>query len=153
MGPVFVVVLSPVLDDDFGLGQGFKDLPVQKFAPELAIEALNEAVLPWAPRFDEERLYSQALKPLLDEAAHKLRTVVGTDIVRWSPSDKRLPQPFLYVSANHPSRYVDADRFTRVLIDHVQKLDALAIDRAIKDEVVCPHVVGTLSPSPLTIVC
>lgn len=37
---------APLLDDDLGFPEAVKDLAVQKFVPELAVEGLAVAVLP-----------------------------------------------------------------------------------------------------------
>lgn len=47
MGPVGVVLVSPVLDDDSGLGEAGELLDVQQLVAEATVEGLDERVLPW----------------------------------------------------------------------------------------------------------
>ncbi len=49
---------APTLDQDPGFGQGVEDLAVEQLVPEFSVEALVVAVLPWAARFDEQRLHA-----------------------------------------------------------------------------------------------
>ena len=46
MGPDRIVVPPPTIDDDLCLVQSVEDLAVQKFIPQLRVEALAIAVLP-----------------------------------------------------------------------------------------------------------
>ena len=46
--PLLVVLVSVVLDDDAGLGQGPELLAIEALIPEATVEGLDEAVLPQA---------------------------------------------------------------------------------------------------------
>ena len=46
MGPVVVVVVAPVLEDDAGFGEVGEVLDVEAFVSEAAVERLGPAVLP-----------------------------------------------------------------------------------------------------------
>lgn len=46
MGPALVVELPPTFDEHLGLSAAAEPLPVQQFVTQLAVEALDEAVLP-----------------------------------------------------------------------------------------------------------
>jgi hypothetical protein len=63
VGPKAVVTMAPLLDQDLGLLQGVKDLEVQEFVPELAVEALAVAVLPGTAGLDEQRADFQPGQP------------------------------------------------------------------------------------------
>jgi hypothetical protein len=43
--PLGIVVASPCLDDDLGLGEAVEDLTVEQFIMQLRVEALAVAVL------------------------------------------------------------------------------------------------------------
>lgn len=53
MGPLLVVELTPLLDEHFGLNTATEPFTVQQFVTQLAVEALDEAVLPWATGCEE----------------------------------------------------------------------------------------------------
>src|ERR671910_952254 len=60
--PDRIVVPAPALDDDLGLLERIEDLAVEQLVAELRVEALDEAVLPWAAWGDIDGLcaYSAA---------------------------------------------------------------------------------------------
>ena len=59
-----IVMVSPLLNDGFGFPEGIKHLCVEKFIPQLAIEALVISVLPGATRLDVSGPHPQSLKPV-----------------------------------------------------------------------------------------
>ena len=61
MGPYGVVVLSPLLDDDFGLLEAVEDFSIEQLIPELSVEALVVTVFPGAAGFDEQSLAADLL--------------------------------------------------------------------------------------------
>jgi hypothetical protein len=78
-----VVVLPPTLDEHLRLLQRVEDLAVQQFVPELAVEGLVVAVLPWTARLDEQRLHADPRKPVANDFGCELRTVVTANVIRW----------------------------------------------------------------------
>jgi hypothetical protein len=52
VGPDRIVVPPPALDDDLCLLQRVEDLAIQKFIPQLRVEALAIAILPGAAGHD-----------------------------------------------------------------------------------------------------
>jgi len=58
MGSNGVVQPHPLLDEDNILGQCVEDLAVQELVSELAVEALDVAVLPRSGWLDEQRLHT-----------------------------------------------------------------------------------------------
>ena len=80
--PDRVVVLPPALDQHLSFLQRIEDLPVQKFVPQLAVERFIEAVLPRAAGLDEHRLHADPTEPVAHDLRHKLRPVVGADMLR-----------------------------------------------------------------------
>jgi len=53
--PLLVVELPPAFDQHLRFGAAEEPFPVQKLVPKLAVEALDEPVLPGATRRDEGR--------------------------------------------------------------------------------------------------
>lgn len=53
-----VVVVPPGFDHGPGLQQRIKDLPVEEFVPQLAVEGFHIAVFPGTSGFDEERSHA-----------------------------------------------------------------------------------------------
>ena len=74
-----VVVDPPSFDDPAGLGERGEHMLVQALIPQLAIEALHEAVLLRLARRDVVPLDAIPLRPLEHGVAGKLRAVVGDD--------------------------------------------------------------------------
>ena len=58
-----IVQAPPLLDEYHGLGQCVEDLTVQELIPELAVEDLVIALLPWTSRLDVERLHTEPSQP------------------------------------------------------------------------------------------
>ncbi|PZX12364.1 hypothetical protein LX81_03622 [Palleronia aestuarii] len=64
VGPRSIVMDPPRFDHHARLGEGVKNLAVQKLVAELRVEALAIPVLPRAPRFDERRLRADRCNPV-----------------------------------------------------------------------------------------
>ena len=71
-----LILPPPSLDQDLGFRERVKDLSVQQFIPQRAVERLDVPVLPRAARLDEQRLHLQGLEPEPDELRRELRAVV-----------------------------------------------------------------------------
>jgi len=57
---------APALDQDDRFLQRVEDLPVEQLVPQLAVEALIVAVLPWRARLDVEGLHTDPTEPVAD---------------------------------------------------------------------------------------
>ena len=66
MRPHRVVMPTPGLDDDAGIGAVAERFQAQAFVPELAVEALPGAILPWLAGIDERGVDTLARKALQD---------------------------------------------------------------------------------------
>ena len=77
-----VVVRSPDRHGHPGLMQGLEPALVQVLVPELAVEALDVAVLHGAPRLDQDVANAMRLRPGHEGPAGELWTVVGTYSLR-----------------------------------------------------------------------
>lgn len=72
-------MLAPASNQDFGLPQRVKYFAIEKFVPELAVEALVVAIFPRAARFDVERLHANPAEPV----AHGRPPVMVVDDARY----------------------------------------------------------------------
>src|ERR1035437_6611064 len=103
MWPYRVVLHSPLLDHHLRLLQRVEDLPVQAFIPQLPIEALAIAVLPWTDWFDVQRLRSHGRQPLPQLQCHKLRPIIGTYVLGHSVLQHHVRQRFDQIVTVQPS--------------------------------------------------
>ncbi|CAB3773018.1 hypothetical protein LMG29660_07253 [Burkholderia puraquae] len=76
MGPTLVVKLSPAFDEYLGLGPAAEPFAIQQFVAQLAVEALDESVLPRAAGRDEGRADCSISQPAHDLGGGKFGTVV-----------------------------------------------------------------------------
>ena len=113
-----IIFQAEVFYDHAGFCQRIKQFAVQAFVSELSVEALHEAVLPWAARFYVECFDLMGLKPLLEFFGYKLRSVVRSDVFwRAMLIDQfaySLDDAFGFYRAIH----FKAVAFTGVFIDH-----------------------------------
>ena len=82
VGPDFVVVLSPYGHGLTRLEQGLKPAVIQMLVTELAVEALDVAVLHRASRLDQDVANAVGLHPGHERPAGELRAVVGAHGLR-----------------------------------------------------------------------
>ncbi len=68
MSPVVVVVIAPVIDDDFRLGQRPESIDVQAFVAHPGVERLREPVVPGLTGWDETHT-----DPILSPVSQGLR--------------------------------------------------------------------------------
>ena len=138
-----VVVVAPALDDDLRLVQAVEDLAVQEFVPQLCIEALAVAVLPWTARLDVGRPGADSGDPLPHRLRHELWAIVGPDVVRDAAEDELVGQHVDDVRGFQPP--IDADRqaLPRKLVDQVEHSELPSVMGSALDEVVGPDVIGS----------
>jgi hypothetical protein len=88
MRPESVVLDPPFFNQDLSLLQGVEDFAVEQLIPELSVEALNIAVFPGAPRFNEECADIKPFEPKADNLGRKLGPVIRADIFRRTMLDE-----------------------------------------------------------------
>ena len=93
--PDLVVVLAPERDGRSGLLQRLEPLFVQALVPELAVEALDVAVLHGPSRLDQDVTDAMGLRPAHEGATGELRAVVGAHSQRVASEHGRLIQQSL----------------------------------------------------------
>src|SRR5690606_40109564 len=81
MWPVEIVLLAPGFGDLLGIPHAGKQPAVETFRPQLAVETLNKAVLPWAPRTDIQGLAMLLHQPVLNHMRDELRAVVAAEVL------------------------------------------------------------------------
>src|SRR5690606_30788954 len=143
-----VVVLTPALNDDPGLGEAVEQLAIQKLVAEPGVEALAIAVLPRASGLYERRLRADRCDPLPHRPGDELRTIVGTNMPRHAAQDEEVGQDVDDVGGFELPVDPDRNAFPGELIDDVQHPELPAVVGAILDEVVGPDMVGIFRPNP-----
>ncbi|MEC8824705.1 MAG: hypothetical protein VXX36_02880 [Verrucomicrobiota bacterium] len=77
----FILFPSPILNGHACPGKCPELLPVETPGSEPRVEALDEAILPWAPRLNEERLDSGFFQPYLEFPIDELASIVTSDVL------------------------------------------------------------------------
>ena len=94
-----VIVLPPPFDQDLSLAQRVEDLPIEELIPELPIEGLTVAVLPRAPRLDEQGAHLEPGELLPDALRTELGVVVRAQVIRTAPGDEQIGKAASTLSA------------------------------------------------------
>jgi len=115
--PDRVVLPPPSLDQHLRLLEREEDLPVEQLIPQLAVEALHIAVLPRAPRLDEEGLCTDSLQPAPDHLRSELRTVVGAYVFRNALEDEQFGEQLEHIIRSDPSGHLDGQALSGELVD------------------------------------
>ena len=141
-----LVVVSPPLSDDFaGLRQRSEPMLVEAFVAELAVEALDVAVLRGAARFDQEVFDTVLLRPGDEDATGELGSVVRTNRAWITTEAGSLVEQTHHVGAADAMIHGDVHALASEVIDDGQALDAASIGQRITDKVHAPGVVGRTS--------
>ena len=149
MRPEGVVLPSPTIGQGLRLGHSRKQLRIQEFVPEPAIERLGKAVLPRGSWLDVGRCGGAGFSPAPEGMGDELGPVVAAD-QRWCrvEAGQRLQHGhdvFGLAAPAHPNGQAKA----AVLVDHVQELEPPAIGGGIELKVHSPHLVrvfGLVAP-------
>jgi len=148
MRTLCVVVIPPAIDQDLRFSKRVEDLAIKQLVSKLAIEALDESVLPRAPRFNVQRRDTDIAQPASHSLGGKLSTVVRAD-VPWDTSCRHQPcQSLKHIAVAEISRHIDRKTLSRMLIDHREHTKAPPVMRPGLHEVVAPHMVLVLGSEP-----
>src|SRR5918994_4974333 len=139
---------SPALDDDLGFLERVEDLAVEQLVPELRVEALDVAVLPWAAWGDVGGLRTHGSDPGLNPLGHELRPVVGANMLRHAAKDEEVGQHVDHVDPLELAGDPDGQALARELVDDVEHPDLPPVMGSGLDKVVGPDVVRVLRPKP-----
>ena len=146
MRPDRVVGLPPTLDEHLGLEQGVEHLAIQKFIPQLPVEALHVAVLTRRSWLDVERLHPDPPELLPHLCRGELAAVVAADVVRHTLAHEQVAQPLQDILAGQLPRYVDRRALPRALVHDRQNPERQAVCRPVPYEVVASDVVPVRRP-------
>ena len=76
VGPEGVVLNAPAFDDYLSIPEGVKDLSIQHFVSESAVETFTVPILPRAARSDVEGSYACSFEPLAYCLSGEFRAVI-----------------------------------------------------------------------------
>ena len=82
VGPLLVVVVSPVFEQDLGFVEAFEGLEVEQFAAEVAVEGFDVGVLPGGSWLDVVGGDAGEAAPLFQGFGDELGAVVAADVLR-----------------------------------------------------------------------
>ena len=82
MGPVFIIVSSPVTDDLAGMCQISEPVFIQALVTKTSIEAFNKTVLGTLPGLDQLQLHTIVISPLVQSLTCALRPLVCPESLR-----------------------------------------------------------------------
>src|SRR5208283_4736466 len=138
---LLVIVPPPLLDDLPGIADGNEPVLVQALVAELAVEALDIAVLHRFSRLDEVLLHPFGEAPLVQRTPGELRAVVGADLP-WSSAlaDQPLQHPH-HARSRQRGVHLNRQALTRVVIHHVQRAQLASRAERVGHEVQRPHLV------------
>src|SRR5690606_20208005 len=131
-----VVVPSPLADHLASLRQRGEPVLVEALVAELAVEALDVAVLHRAARLDQQVFDAVALRPGDKDPAGELRTVVGANRPGIAPETGGLVQHAHDIGAADAVIDGDVDGLVREVVGHGQALETAAAGQRVTDEVV-----------------
>src|SRR5574337_400144 len=114
---------------------------VQALVPELAVEALDVAVLHWSARLYQEMENATGMRPGHESTTGELRAVVGPHCAWVAPEGSGLVQQPGHVLARNTEVGGDIDAFVTEVVGHRQALDAPAVGQAVADKVHAPHFI------------
>ena len=138
MGTLLVAEVPPSLVDHAGLPHVVEPLAVQALVAELAVEALDVAVLPRSARRDKRGTNILGPPPSHHGPGREPGTVVAAKVL-WLAVELHEPREREdHVLRSDPAADFDRQAFTRVLIEHAQQFDRGAVGQPIVHEVVGP---------------
>jgi hypothetical protein len=118
------------------------------FIAKTGIEALDVSVLPGAAWCDVGSLGANRCDPLLYGLGHKLRPIVGPDVVRDTTKDEEVGQHIDHIDGFELAGDPDRQAFVGELVDHIEHSILPSVVGAVLDEVVEPDVIAVFGPQP-----
>src|SRR5690606_33183403 len=106
-----------------------------------AVEALVGAVLLGLARIAEHAVDSRVGEPAQDRVRDELRAVVALESMRRTVDGDQLGEHIDNTRRADTPGDVDRERLARVLVDHRQALELLAVRARVEDEVVRPDLI------------
>ena len=113
-----VVLLQPFMDDGFGLIDSQEPFSIEHLSSWCAVEALIIPIFPRASWVDAYWLDANFAKPFLKACCDELRSVVGTNKLRFSVFEEQWIQSFQHILIIHGGFDSDGESFTGIFIKH-----------------------------------
>ena len=135
VGPYLVVVDAPLADDHPGLRERLEPVLVQALVAELAVEALDVAVLHGPPGLDQDMADTVLVRPGHEGSAGEFRAVVGANGQRVAPKARRLIQHARDVLARDTEVHADLNALMAEIVGYRQAFDATPAGQTVADEV------------------
>ena len=151
--PDLVVVLAPGGNGRPGLGEGFEPMLIQALVTELAVEALDVAVLHGLAWLDQQVLDAVSLCPAHERPACEFRPVVCAHGLRIAPEQGGLVEQASHILAGDAEVGGNVDALMTEIVGHRQAFEAPATDQAVADEIHAPYLIdgfGDLQRYPLS---
>jgi hypothetical protein len=146
--PHLVVVEPPSLDRSAGVAEINEPVLIQTLVSELAVEALDIAVLNRLPRTDEAELDALSVSPCIESSASELRPVVRDHSDRLSSRLEEAIEHAGYTLSGQCGVDLDRQAFPTEIIDDVKCPKAAARRQAVCHEVHRPTLVGSRRQGP-----
>lgn len=144
MGPNPVIGLPPALHEHLHFPECIKQLPIQQFLPEFPIKALDIPFLPGASRCTEQCLYPHMVQPLAHSLPRELRSLVRSNMLRYSPLHTRFSQAEQHLIGAEPSRHINGQALTGPFIHDREQFHRTPVFGAGGHEIVRLHMVRML---------
>ena len=124
MWSIGVVVEPPALEQHPCFEHAVEELAVEVLVSEPSVERLDEAVLPRAPRVDEDRAGAVEAAPVRDRVGDELRSAVEADVARRDTSlvCEAVEDTDHVVGVDGPL-HLDRQCLPRELVDDVEQLE------------------------------
>ena len=144
MGPDPVVVPAPVFGDDLSFLERIKDLAIQEFISQFAVETLAVTVFPGAPRHDVSSLRAHSAEPVSEDFGDHFWAIITANIFRYSALDHDVGQDVDDIARTDASCDVDGQGLLGVLVDQRQDLQDSSVMRPVHHKIPAPDVVSAL---------
>src|SRR5579862_2346718 len=149
MRPDFVIVSTPILHFLPGVVKAQEPMRVQAFAPELAVEGFNEAIVRRLARPREVEHDTLLVSPDIEIARYKLRSLVDADRLRIAHSFTDALEGQNDVFAAIAEAWVDRRRKSTEGVDDGQHADLAAGGKLIVNEVHGPGLIDLRCVRPI----
>ena len=149
MRAILVVFDAVLLCQHFCFQKATEDFPVEELIPQLVMEALDMAVLPWAAGSDVEGFYSFVLEPVLDGVGYELRAVVAADVFGHAVAFHGRLDDGDDINGPDAPGDMNGQPLAGVFVNQGQQADVAPIIGLVGDEVPAPDMVWAFGPLSL----
>jgi len=129
-------MLTPLLDDDLGLGACTKPFHAQALVAEFAVEAFVAAILPRLARIDVRGVDASLVQPFEHSAADELGAVVRAQVARRTVNNDQATEHLDDAAGTDAALHVDLQTLARLLVDDSQAFELLAVRAGVEHEII-----------------